>query len=256
VSADADVHVHVVAEVVKPEDLTAISESACPTLVVLNKADLVTDPRALCARYRALTEAPTVPMVAHLAVAQLDDAMLSALHALAVDGYVPCPVDDFAAGTQLLEALDLSGVTQAVRALRAGADGETVRRVLRRRSGVDGVVFALAPMIAEIGYGRVRSSVGALEALVATAGDDLAGQIADFLSDDDTALACMAAAVDVVEASGMTVDPGDDAAAHLRRATHWHRFRGGPVNVVHRSCGDDIVRGSLRLWRHAQRAGS
>jgi hypothetical protein len=40
---------------------------------------------------------------------------------------------------------------------------------------------------------------------------------------------------------------GDDAAAHLRRAVHWRRYSRGPVDALHRSCGADIARGSLRL---------
>jgi hypothetical protein len=46
----------------------------------------------------------------------------------------------------------------------------------------------------------------------------------------------------------MDVDRGDTAAAHLRRAVHWQRYRRGPVAATHRACGADIVRGSLRLW--------
>jgi hypothetical protein len=248
---EGDVDVHVVAEVVKPEDRAAIAASAGATLVVLNKADLLARPRALCARYRELTGVPTVPMAAHLAVAEIDDAMLAALraHATAPPSHPQAPVARW-----LLDRLDLAGIACAVRALRAGADAGAVRRVLRRASGVDGVVSALAPMIAETGYRRVRSAVNALEGLMATADDDLRGRIAKFLSDDDTVLACMAAAVDVVEASGMTVDRGDDVDAHLRRATQWHRFRSSAVDHVHRSCGSDIMRGSLRLWRRAQLA--
>jgi hypothetical protein len=57
----------------------------------------------------------------------------------------------------------------------------------------------------------------------------------------------MTAAVDVVEAAGALVDRGDDLAAHLRRAVHWRRYSRGPVDALHRSCGADIARGSLRL---------
>jgi hypothetical protein len=55
----------------------------------------------------------------------------------------------------------------------------------------------------------------------------------------------------VVEAVGVQVDRGDDAAAHLRRAVHWRRYSRGPVNALHRSCGADIARGSLRLLGRA-----
>jgi hypothetical protein len=61
----------------------------------------------------------------------------------------------------------------------------------------------------------------------------------------------MAAAVDVVEAAGLRVDLGDGEATHLRRAVTWQRYSRGPVSAVHRSCGADIARGSLRLWSRA-----
>jgi hypothetical protein len=120
-----------------------------------------------------------------------------------------------------------------------------VQRVLRRCSGVDAVVDALGARIAEAGYRRARSAVAALEAMHSP-------RVADFLREDDTLLGLMAAAVDVVEAAGMTVDPGDNPAAHLGRAALWDRYRRGPVNALHHSCGEDIVRGSLRLWRRSK----
>ena len=73
-------------------------------------------------------------------------------------------------------------------------------------------------------------------------------RIGEFLTRDDTVVARMMAAVDVVEAVGMNVDRDDTAAAHLRRATHWQRHRRGPAASIERACGADIVRGSLRLW--------
>ncbi len=234
VAEDGDVDVHVVAEVVKPEDEAAIAESGHPSLVVLNKADLVTGARASCARYRALTGVPTVPMAAHLADMQIDDELLRML----LSGEP---------SQRLLDTLGTYGITHALPALRAGADAAALRRVLRARSGVDGAVASLAPLLADVRYRRVRSVCAALEA-VAAAGDD---RVEAFLRDDDTVIACMAAAVDVVEAVGIVVDPADDPAAHLRRAAHWQRYRRGPVNAVHRACGEDIVRGSLRLWRRA-----
>jgi hypothetical protein len=57
----------------------------------------------------------------------------------------------------------------------------------------------------------------------------------------------MAAAVDVVEAAGVTVDCGDDRKAHLGRARHWDRYARGPVDALQQRCAADIVRGSLRL---------
>jgi len=250
---DADVDVHVIAEAVKPEDRAAIAASASvrPTVVVLNKADLIADPRGCAAHCRGLTGVPTVPMVAHLALASIDDGAFSALRELAASRVPLGSVDDVMSGPYrgLLEALDMFGIAQAVRASRAGADAAGIERVLHRRSGVREVVAALAPMLAEVGLQRVRRAVAALEVIAATADGDIAAQVDAFLRDDDTVLACMAAAVDAVQAAGMAVDPGDDPAAHLQRAAHWQRYRSGPVNPVHGACGDDIVRGSLRLWR-------
>jgi hypothetical protein len=234
VATDGDVDVHVVAEVVKPEDHAAIRASEQPVLLVLNKADLVTGARALCSRYRALTGVQAVPMVALLAEVQVDDDMLAALRS-------PTP------GQALVELLDTYGMAQALAVVRAGADTAALTRVLRIRSGVDGVVAALAPLLAEAAYQRVRRARAGLEAIAAT-GDE---RVAAFLRDDDTVIAGMAAAVDVMQAAGMTVDPSDDPDAHVRRADHWHRYARGPVRAAHWACSTDIVRGSLRLWRLA-----
>ncbi|CPB59317.1 Hypothetical protein ERS007731_05640 [Mycobacterium tuberculosis] len=39
----------------------------------------------------------------------------------------------------------------------------------------------------------------------------------------------------------------DDPAAHLPRAVRWHRYSLDNGDM-HRTCGADIARGSLRLW--------
>jgi hypothetical protein len=93
-------------------------------------------------------------------------------------------------------------------------------------------------------YRRVRAAIAELEALAVQSGDS---RIAEFLAADDTVIAVMAAAVAVVEGTGLVVDPEDRPRAHLRRAVHWRRYSRGPVNALHRSCGADISRGSLRL---------
>jgi hypothetical protein len=67
------------------------------------------------------------------------------------------------------------------------------------------------------------------------------------LNSEAAVLATMAAAVDVVEADGISVDRGDQPEAHRRRAVQWRRYGSGPVNALHRSCSADITRGSLRL---------
>lgn len=229
---DGDVDVHVVAEVVKSEDEQALRTSERPVLLVLNKADLVTEARALCARYQLQTGVTTVPMVAHLADVAVDDAMLTKLRTNP---------------EHLLETLDTCGIAHVLPAVHAGADAAAVKRVLRSRSGLDGVVAALAPLQTEAAYQRVRRACGALQ-VIAAAGDE---RVAAFLRDDATVIARMAAAVDVVEAAGIAVDPADDPRAHARRAAHWQRYRRGPVNRVFSACAADIVRGSLRLWQRA-----
>ena len=92
-------------------------------------------------------------------------------------------------------------------------------------------------------YRRLCDAVAELETLAVTD-----RRIYDFLTCDDTVVARMMAAIDVVEAVGFDIDRGDTAAAHLRRAVHWQRYRRGPGPGTHRACGGDIVRGSLRLW--------
>jgi len=131
-----------------------------------------------------------------------------------------------------------------VLALGEGADAATVSVVLRRASQIDSVVEHIEAAGATVRYRRVRSSLTELNSLAMQSGDE---RLATFLSTDETVLAVMAAAVDVVEAEGAAVARGDDAAAHLRRAVHWRRYSRGPVDALHRSCGADISRGSLRL---------
>ena len=90
----------------------------------------------------------------------------------------------------------------------------------------------------------MRAAIAELHALAVQSGDQ---QLAELLRTDDTVLAVMGAAVEVVEAEGMHVDRGDGPAAHRRRAAYWRRYGSGPVNALHRSCSADICRGSLRL---------
>jgi hypothetical protein len=97
---------------------------------------------------------------------------------------------------------------------------------------------------AQVRYRRLTPAIVELQTLATQSGDDA---LTAFLSHDETVLAVMAAAVDVVEAAGVDVDRTDDPAAHLRRAVRWRRYSRGPVNTLHRSCGADICRGSLRL---------
>ena len=265
----ADVDVVVIAEALKPEDRAMIgsdssrsSRPRCPTLVVLNKADLsgfgaggpiaVADRRA--ADYQALIGAPTVPMVALLAAAALDDELIGALQVLtaepadltSADGFLSRPHSlPRAVRARLLDTVDLFGIAHGVLALRRGTEVTALPAVLRRLSQVERVVAQVAAVGAEVRYRRLCSVLAELRAEAAAGRPD----VDEFLADDDAVIAVMAAAVDVVEAAGLSVDPDDEPSAHLRRAQHFHRYSDGPVNQLHRSCGVDICRGSLRLLR-------
>ncbi len=262
-----DVDVVVVAEALKSEDRAMLR--AWPTLVVLNKADLagfgaggpiaVADRRA--ADFQALTGAPTLPMVGLLATATLDDALIAALRRLTAEPADLTSTDGFltaghslsrAVRARLLDTLDLFGIAHGVLALQQGADVAALPAVLRRLSQVDRVLAQLTVTGAEVRYRRVRSALVQLRTLAARGRPALA----EFLSGDEAVIAVMAAAVDVVQAAGLTVDPDDGPAAHLHRALHWHRYSRGPVNHLHRSCAADICRGSLRLLRRTSRAGA
>ena len=282
---EADVVVYVTTEVVKPEDTDAIAAAGRPALAVLNKADLagslsgragdgpIAAARRRCAEFSALVGAPMEPMIGLLAVAALDDldsALWAGLRALAADpGGLTCLDGSFAGflaannpvptdvRLRLLETLDLFGTALGIAAIRQGRTPAQVRVLLRRMSGVDAVLKAIAAGGAEVRYRRVLSAVAELEAL-AVGREALGERISGFLSHDDTVVARMAAAADMAEAAGLEVDPvkldRDDSAAHLPRAVRWQRYslgRLGPVSDLHRACGADIARGSLRLWSQA-----
>jgi hypothetical protein len=259
--ATADVHVVVIAEALKPEDRARLVAADRPTVAVLNKADLAglgdggPLPRAhrRAAACRSLTGVPTVPMVALLATAALDDELTSALRALVTEPADLTSTDAFARTghsvrpelrQRLLATLDRFGIACAVLTLAEGADDATVSTALRRASQVDRVVAHIEAAGAAVRYRRLQSAITELRALAVESDDE---RLTEFLSTDQTVLVVMAAAVDVVEAAGVEVDRGDDTAAHVRRAVHWRRYSRGPVSALHRSCGADIARGSLRL---------
>jgi hypothetical protein len=87
--------------------------------------------------------------------------------------------------------------------------------------------------------------------------------VAEFLAGDAVVLARRAAAADVLTAAGEIPsgeipvaeipDGSGEPDAALRRAISFQRYARGPVAVLHRACGADIVRGELRLWRRAAR---
>jgi hypothetical protein len=271
-SPNADLDVYVIAEVIKPEDRDALAAARRPVLVVLNKADLIGPPQQLanprgptaaaktrCARLShlpGLTGVAMEPVVGVLAVAVLDDlvdgALWAALQVLATQPADLNSPDNFLAGEhavpvavrrRLLDTLDLFGITQAIVAIRRGATAGETRALLRHLSCIDGVVDRIGAVGAQVYYRRMLDAVAELEALAVTD-----RRVGEFLSRDDTVIARMAAAADVVEEAGMAVDRCDSAAAHLRRAVAWQRYSRGSVAGIHRACGADIVRGSLRLW--------
>jgi hypothetical protein len=261
-TAAADVHVVVIAETVKPEDLALVAADK-PSVMVLNKADLtglggggpLASAHRRAADCRALTGVPTVPMIALLATAELDDELTWALRVLVTEPADLTSTDAFVGAAhsvpgevrrRLLATLDRFGIASALLALGEGAD---VSSVLRRVSQVDRVIEHIAAAAAPVRYRRLQAAITELRCIAALSDDD---QLTDFLSTHDAVLAVMSAAVDVVEAAGVQVDRGDDAAAHLRRAAHWRRYSRGPVSALHRSCGADIARGSLRLLGQAR----
>jgi len=257
----ADVHVLVIAEALKPEDHARLADADRPIVMVLNKADLtglgdggpLVRAHRRAADCRALTGVPTVPMVGLLATAHLDDELMTALRVLVTEPADLTSTDAFV-GTghsmrpelrqRLLATLDRFGIACAVLALCEGADDATVLTVLRQASLLDRVVGHIEAAGAPVRYRRLRSAITELHSLAIQSDDD---RLTHFLSTDATVLAMMAAAVDVVEAAGVEVDRGDDAGAHLRRAVHWRRYSRGPVSALHRNCGADIARGSMRL---------
>jgi hypothetical protein len=279
--SEVDVIVYVTAEVIKPEDADAIAAAERPLLAVLNKADLagslsgrigdgpIAAARTLCTKLSALVGVPIEPMIGLLAVAGLDgldSTSWAALEMLAAhpggsvsldgsfDGFLaannPVPAD---VRLHLLDTLDLFGTALGIAAIRQGRTAAQVRALLRRMSCLDAVIGKLSAVGAEVRYQRVLDAVTELEALAVS--DE---RISGFLSRDDTVVARMAAAVDVAEAAGLDVGPvfadRDDPAAHLPRAARWQRYSRGSVSDLHRACGADIARGSLRLW--SQTCGS
>jgi hypothetical protein len=254
----ADVAVVVIAEALKPEDLSSVAawrDADVPVLVVRNKADLA-GPIPPDALRRRLADVPVEPAVALLADVSLDDDLLGALRTLTahpadlrsvdafLDGAHPLPRD---VRLRLLRTLDRRGIAHSVCALRDGADGGDLPVLLRELSGIDRVLGRIDALAAPVRYRRVCAALTELHGLAAV--DD---RVAEFLAGDATVLAVMTAAVDVVQAAGLEVgtrdDTGDDAAADLRRAVRWRRYGRGPVSPLHRACAADISRGSLRLF--------
>lgn len=268
-----DVCVLVIAETVKAEEIAMARSATSPVLIVLTKADLSGSgpggPMAV-ARRRAVAVGrqvgvPTVPMVGPLAAleraGEFDHDLVTALRRFvteppnltSVDAFVddPHPVDR-EVRTRLLDRLDRFGIAHAVLALADGCVAGRLPSHLARIGNLDEVLAALDAVAAPVRYRVVRGAVAELRSIAAQSNDDA---LSELLAHDVTVLAMMSAAVDVVEAAGLSVDRGDGEAAHLDRAVHWARYGRGPLNALHRHCSADIVRGSLRLLNGA-RTGS
>ncbi|MBO0678507.1 hypothetical protein JRC04_13640 [Mycolicibacterium sp. S2-37] len=248
----AELAVVAFAEVVKPEDTAELARwraRQVPTLLVRTKADLGDDPNG-------------VPCAALLAHADLDAESIAALQLLAdapadlrsvpafLDAEHPVEPD---VRRRLLRTLDRFGIGVCVAALQRGVEPDRLGTVLRDAGGIDTVHRELDRVAVSVRYRRAQAAVAALR-VIAVRGDP--GEvIAGFLAGDDLVLAMMAAAVDVLQAAGLTVDPGDSGAAHLRRAVRWRAYSRGPVGALHRACGADVYRGSLRLLARPDVAG-
>lgn len=102
-------------------------------------------------------------------------------------------------------------------------------------------------------YLAVRRALAEIDTVAGELDDD---RITGWLSGRDVVLTTMAAAAAVVESAGLPVDRRDDVAAHLQRARYWRGYSAGPVSDLHRCCGQDISRGSLRLLRSGGAAGA
>ena len=245
-----ELEVRVVVETFTAEDLAALSGGR-PTVVVLNKADLIGFTGAgpmvaavsRCRELRRRTGLPAVPLSALVALAALDpagldDGLIDPLRALAGGpAQLSAPVRG-----RLLTRLDLFGIATAVAALRDGADRIAVRAALRRVSGVDTVCAEIDRAAAPVRYRRMRA---VLTELTGMSAGPAGARLAQFLAGDDVVLARMAAAAEVLAAAVMPIPRTGDP---LRMAIDWQRYSAGPVSELHRWCGLDLSRSALRLW--------
>jgi hypothetical protein len=236
--ASAELRLLVIAEVLKPEDRATLASSELPTVIVLTKADLS----------GSVADRSVVSIIGLLAtVTGLDDQLVAALRTFveeppdlsSVDAFIDSAHSvDRAVRTRLLDRLDRFGIAKAVPALAAGAEPTAVVELLQQLSNVDGVLARLHADAAPVRYRRVQHALSELRALAARTDDERLWQ---FLAADATVTTVMAAALDVLEADG-PVTPD----TLVRRVIHWSRYARGPVNALHRSCANDVVRGMLR----------
>jgi hypothetical protein len=151
--------------------------------------------------------------------------------------------------------LDLFGIANAVAAVSDGADPAALAALFRQLSGVNTVIAEIDRVGA---LPRYRRLVDALAPLVGQSVGPRGARVAEFLAGDAVVLARRAAAADVLTAAGEIPageipDDSCEPDTALRRAIAFQRYARGPVAVLNRACGADIVRGELRLWRRAAR---
>ncbi len=270
----ADVGVYVFTESLTPDDRAALADARLPTVAVLNKADLVgfrgDGPMAIaaarCRELQSSTGVPTRPLAALLAVAAgdpavLDPELVAALQQLTEGsaGMNPATLSP-RIRRRLLAELDLFGIAIAVAAVSGGADPAALAALFRQLSGLNSVIAEIDRVGA---LPRYRRLVDALAPLVGQSVGPRGARVAEFLAGDAVVLARRAAAADVLTAAGEIPageipageipDGSGEPDAALRRAISFQRYARGPVAVLHRACGADIVRGELRLWRRADR---
>ncbi|WP_082957275.1 hypothetical protein [Mycolicibacter heraklionensis] len=246
VSEIADLSVHVVAEVIKPEDTAALHAARRhPVLVVLNKADLRGHVGVL--EVAGVTRGPVEPMSALFALAALgsglDEALWEALGRVAArpadlrcaEQFVsrPHPVSR-QTRERLCATVDLSGVAALLDLAESGGTVAQARARMRQLSGVDHVVARLKMMGGAVYHRRMSEAVIRLEAMAV--GDS---RIDEFLNRDATIAARLTAAAAAIDI------PNEPMLARARR---WQAHRSAPVNAAQRSCSADIARGSLRAW--------
>ncbi|MGV0625722.1 hypothetical protein [Mycolicibacter minnesotensis] len=248
-AAAADLVVHVLAELAKPEDLAALrAVRGRPVLVVLNKTDL---PRhGDIDAIRSTTGRPVEPLSALFALAaagdRLDIELWSALRGVAAHPADLRSAEHFVGGPhpvpyllreRLCTTVDLSGIERLLDLARAGGTPAQARALLGRLSGVDAVVSRLEAMSALTYHRRMSEVVIRLEALAVA--DD---RIDEFLVSDATVAARLTAAAAALEL------PDEPT---LGRARRWQARRSAPIGTGRRACAADVARGSLRAWAAA-----
>ncbi|MCG5432003.1 hypothetical protein LV457_06820 [Mycobacterium sp. MYCO198283] len=264
--AAADVAVRVIADAPKPEDRAALAAAAGRRLAVLNKADLsghgpggpVAVAHRRAAAFAATLGVPAVPLIAHLATAAIDDALVGALRALARTPVDAGTADDFLAAPhpvpaevrqRLLATLDLIGIAHGSQLVhdRPAVDAAGLTAHLRHASGVGVVAGEVAAALADASYRRVAAGVSALTRLAATSPPAPARRLTAFLTGDELIFVRMHAAA---AALGTDASPPVD---WLRLAVRWRRAGRGPVSARAAACAADLSRGALRMWDRSGR---